>query len=727
MLETTIIKVFIQRGVSAINGRRCGRNQMPSSPLCSVLFHFHVIRSRAPTRRRATLCGIDHHFTSASTPWIATLEALRIELAKAARVTAIRPGMESLHLLDTPKRVVLKTRSATLRGHLKGWEKSFAASHSGHKPGKDDIKQDPDIAAKYKEYSRVRDVLTGKLEVDSLAAPTPRSRSSRKGNDTSLEGARSQRRTGRSGVSSDRSVLGRYCTPTKSDMSAYATHPSQLDPYDSPASASPSQLYCRSAIGPTPQRDGKVLGLFDMLSNSGGSSQATQSINKRRKIDMFGGSVAVGKRGNLIVTQTPSKKRAKNDADILDHLGDGTGNEHESAQGRGRRYSRTPVSEGKKFSLSHFFATPRTLRLVAIGEEGLEQNLTAIAGRVERTPLRSLVLNGQDKDQLYESKAGLDATPSFLKRHSSFTFKERLMSVSTSENVTVKSTSREGKLVFSSPTSLRTGPRTLRTYKSAPKPLSEIVQGIRKMEDERYEDDLDALREMGCEEGEGDVNLGVLVEDSQLPEDDPTTEMDATSVGGEGQKAGEQPLRVWKKKGQKRTTRRANMRPVKVVSKEAPRWVEADGESEDEIVRLEETQLLAGVDDQGTAKRSDHSHHSSHDLAAVREPFSAEQHPRNEGEYDSNADLEDTPDQDFDDGSAVHKRAQKPRPPKQAASKKPPKANTTSKNKGGAKPSAAKKAGTINPNAPSHMNFRSLKIRNKNSKAKGRARYGRGR
>src|ERR1700761_4926757 len=91
--------------------------------------------------------------------------------------------MDSVSLLDTPKRESLSSRSAHLRIALKDWEKSFAASHEGKKPEKDDIKADTDIAKKYKEYNRLRDVLAGRIGLgllDGVGSPTHEKKRSRK-------------------------------------------------------------------------------------------------------------------------------------------------------------------------------------------------------------------------------------------------------------------------------------------------------------------------------------------------------------------------------------------------------------------------------------------------------------------------------------------------------------------------------------------------------------------
>lgn len=62
--------------------------------------------------------------------------------------------------MDSRKRLVSECHD--LRTKLKEWEKFFAETNSGRKPGKEDIKKNPDIAAKYKTYNRKRDVLDGK-------------------------------------------------------------------------------------------------------------------------------------------------------------------------------------------------------------------------------------------------------------------------------------------------------------------------------------------------------------------------------------------------------------------------------------------------------------------------------------------------------------------------------------------------------------------------------------
>ena len=76
--------------------------------------------------------------------------------------------LDTVSLLDTPKRVKLQEKSQTLRAALKSFEHSFASEH-GRKPKQNEIKNDVSIAGKYKEYRRIQDVLAGKIAYEKLS------------------------------------------------------------------------------------------------------------------------------------------------------------------------------------------------------------------------------------------------------------------------------------------------------------------------------------------------------------------------------------------------------------------------------------------------------------------------------------------------------------------------------------------------------------------------------
>jgi hypothetical protein len=619
--------------------------------------------------------------------------------------------MHTVHLIDTPKRSALAAHSTSLRTKLKQWEKSFAASHSGQKPGREDIKACLEIAKTYKEYNRVRDVLDGKLGVESLDDAVKRSPSAGKGRRRKHGAQKSCSETEAGGDAVYASTPRKASRPPHQGQNV--PFPNLLDSYDPPSSAS-SRRYLVTAIGPTPQRDGKVLGLFDLLSNSGRSSQATPSTRKR-KVDILGDDANRGV-GGSVIEQTPSRKRTRveNDGgDLLDHLDDSTPRGHQ-------RHSRTPTSEGKKFMLSQFFATPSTMRFAAIADgqnETLEDQAMDRVASAQQTPLRTHVLGNRVNRTGDIDLPALDATPAYLKR--SCSFKDRLLSVSASTT---------GATEFQK-TNLLTGPPTLRRYKCGLKPLSEIVRGLRQMEDEQHDDDLDALREMES------ARANVLVGDSQAAETGAGTGNGSMEVGVEAGEENRAFTKVWRKKGQKRTTRRANMRPVKMKPKKENQWVAEDSGSEDGVGSEAVEQMQQVVKDaQETLDDGEEQYLgevlSSHAARAQESTKVVEDH-KNDSASGSSSEFEDNSDRgeldDYEEGTGHKVRGKRIcNNDSEAKTTKSTRGKGKDKDTGTADKAKQKKRPTINPNAVSHQNFRSLKIRNKNSKAKGgRGRFGR--
>jgi len=230
--------------------------------------------------------------------------------------------------------------------------------------------------------------------------------------------------------------------------------------------------------------------------------------------------------------------------------------------------------------------------------------------------------------------------------------------------------------------------------------LSAIIQGLRKQEQNRMDDEWDIMDELEAEE-RGEVPRPaaskVMVEDSQVAEmplgpdqgsgSDSDEASDPGALGADGK-----PRKVWKKKGLKRQTKRVKMRPVLHKAKKAAELEERE-ESDEEVV--EETQLAGAP----ARTRQKQKHDRLGDGGGDSD---------NAGEDDaaSNYDGEDA------EAGAKPQKAGKPK----AVSAKDKKA---ADDKSTAKP--AKKV-----NTQAHANFRKLKIKNKNSKANGRGkRFGR--
>ena len=496
--------------------------------------------------------------------------------------------MEPLLLLDTPKRLSLTSQSTDLRATLKEWEKSFAASHQGHKPGKDDIKADADAAKRYKEYNRLRDVLAGRLslhEYEHRASPSRRA--------------------------DKRTQVGH--TPSRPKLASIALPESPRgglhDQYDAPLSASKNGLL--TAIGPTPQRDGKVLGLFDLLPSSGTSGGTPSS--RKRKVDALHPPIELEPPSKCTPTH---RTRDVHQPEIIPPINPSDQNT--------ARHSRTPATESKKAMLAQFLSTPSTLRFTSLLPS------PQIASQLPHTtPLRDSVLKYTPTRDNVTCNTKIEGTPAYLRR--SLSFKDRLLSA-TSVN-----SEPNQEQPTSSYSNLRHRPRRALARKpSMPKPLSQIVQDLRDLEDGDVDDDLDALRE-----AEAGMDQCQALDD-QPPQYEQSAGDSKENLDPMANKE-QMPQRIWKKKGQKRTTKKSNIRPSVLNASSAPKFVASDDEADE----------LNGSDDQ---KRS----------AA-------------------------------------------------ASSRRP-----STKQKGNSGPKSA----TVNPNALVHMNFRSLKIKNKNSKAKGGGRFG---
>jgi DNA replication regulator SLD2 len=342
-------------------------------------------------------------------------------------------------------------------------------------------------AAKYKEYNKSRDILSGKL-------PVPQKENKR-------QTPRKRKHEGRHGEgTSKRQIIE---TPSK------GTYPWEVDPYESPSVIrnlfTPSK---KTVLGPTPQKDGQVLGLFDLLQEDGTPTKGDNVNSASLQVP---------------IQATPRKAKTED----------------------GLKHSRTPSA---KRSLLHPFATPLKNR---------NSN-----GQGERTPSSVCKLHF--------------STPSFLRRDS-----QRNQLPPVNENA-------DG---------LELSPQMVRMpRKPLVRGLSSILAGLRKVEEEVADEDLDALHEME-NEAAGIPNKApakaptaiappkdIQVEDSQprLPLGGFDDEAMFDSEPEEPKGRDGQPLKVYKKKGQKRTTRRVKMKPVRSKPSQ-PSIPNADEESEDEL------------------------------------------------------------------------------------------------------------------------------------------------
>lgn len=457
----------------------------------------------------------------------------------------------------------VEPRQQTLRSELKLWERKFADANGGRKAEKDDIKKHPDIgrrsassendllistAIKYKEYTKLR---SGLCDSNAKKQETPRKSRKRKNEEE------------------------QYVT---------AKHPAVIDPYDIPQSSSSTPTITRTFVGPTPQKNGHVLGLFDML-----SPYSNQAI-------------------------TPSKSRLiHTTSDILKDLDQTPSRRKSKAQIPTTQYS-TPSSSAKRRHLD-ITQTPSSQR---------QHVLTDI------TPTSTRLNNS--------TQSCLDETPAFLKRFS------EPSAFGGSEDAL-------GKNISYSPPQMRL-PR-----KPVGRSLSQLVRSLRKQEEERLDEEMALMHEI--ETGEP----ASLVKDSQVKVGDMPLGADGEHDLSEDGGASVEPRRLWKKKGQKRTTRRANIGVNRTKWKPEVEWKAGDAS---DVENIPDTQAVDG--DGGVIQTS---------------KTARQQKEKNKSKV------------------------------------------VKDKNSVTGKGADGKKIRKINPNATSHANFRSLKIRNKNSKGRTGGRFGR--
>ena len=194
-------------------------------------------------------------------------------------------------------------------------------------------------------------------------------------------------------------------------------------------------------------------------------------------------------------------------------------------------------------------------------------------------PIRRAVGYSTPAPRSAVSSFRFDDTPAFLRRDSQRADMGK-------ENLPAN----EG--VFSwSPVAIRKPP------KAAGRALSALLRGLRAMEDEDLDQEWDVLREMESKNTSRKSleQPKVLKSRSQQPDmplgPDGGLESDEDGVeyADEGKGRDGKPLKVWKKKGQKRTTRRVLIKPNTAKWKPEPAWKadQADRDDEDDVAETQ--------------------------------------------------------------------------------------------------------------------------------------------
>ncbi|KAK6071925.1 DNA replication regulator sld2 [Seiridium cupressi] len=502
-------------------------------------------RPKCPTSRRASAPQrvfrvLYQYFNDVKLFTYATSRLYTLALTSCIKVESFTCS-ESLYIavgictnMEESERQKYEAQAQDLRVALKQFEGDWAKKNDGKKPPRQAIKANPIIAQlqltrlraaqKYKKYNQVRDILDGKIQPPRMGTKQRKSKPEAEPSQTPSERKRP------------------VATPSKPQQ-----HIDVIDTFETPSIRRLFSPTVPTSIGPTPQRNGRVLGLFDLLDQNDENTPSRLRLGETSQPQEQ-------------VHATPSKRtHAQMEADSRTKLG------------------RTPQSSSKRNMLDSFM-----------------------------TPLKNRDGNIQDTNKTPSTTNKLlFSTPAFLRRAPLLPVDEH------------------GEYVSPQPIRL---PR-----KPLVRGLSSVVASLRKMEEDKLDDDLEALHEMENEEaGMGPpvkpANPVQANEKSREEILEPDSQ-DYQLLGGfddEGQYDSEpevqlgrdgQPLRVYRKRGQKRTTRKVNMRPTRAKRPQQSAG-EPDSDGEDGVRELvPETQFDAtkSVDDDEPVNLSSDSNFGASD------------------------------------------------------------------------------------------------------------------
>ncbi|KAK9485858.1 DNA replication/checkpoint protein [Lipomyces starkeyi] len=160
---------------------------------------------------------------------------------------------------------------------IKNWEHEFK-NRCGRQPDKQDIKKNPDIAAKYKEYHKAKRETAGLKE--NIEERDSHSR--RDHNRGRHHGSSHPHRSHNEREASPLPIHELYHTPKRvkheqqHHASSTPTKSVSKVEYDSPYIGNLERRQSITVIGPTPQAEGRVLGIFDITNSPDYLSQSQQ-------------------------------------------------------------------------------------------------------------------------------------------------------------------------------------------------------------------------------------------------------------------------------------------------------------------------------------------------------------------------------------------------------------------------------------------------------------------
>ncbi len=366
--------------------------------------------------------------------------------------------------------------------------------------------------------------------------------------------------------------------PPPGAMSPETRTPSATAPLHlgTPAAAEPTALTPAAAaptsVSPTPQKDGRVLGLFDLLSRTPSRSTTVTSMTLHSFSAVTPSKHRTSGAGETSITTTRTSQVAA--AAMTTTTSTTTVTTPSTA-----RFATTPQSKRNTRQIL-FHASSSSSKTKAVPNANTTSFKTPSTNRVAKLP----------------DTTPTASTPSFLRRRTTTTTASAALTTTLSRvdeqdedsrQPGDKSGAEDDADGYDGQAWKKVGPLRLpRKLGVVGRGLSSVVAGLRKMEEEAFADDEEAMREMemGADapserrvQATVKTTSEVEVNDSQAPPphphhdkpDDPSTtllsgfDQEETYDSPDESHQPAQPLRVFKKRGQKRTTRRANMRPTR--------------------------------------------------------------------------------------------------------------------------------------------------------------------
>lgn len=196
--------------------------------------------------------------------------------------SCVRASRRDAYGLRSNKTSHLMTTILEYKVRIKEWEKKFASEH-GKPPSKSDVKADPDIRKAYKVYNELKKAAASTSSITEI--------------ETAGSSADNERMSSRLTKASQSNPVEMDQVKLPS-LNVYFTDDEEMEK---------NLVVFNAELGPTPQANGKVLSLFDLLMSPPDSSPVNKGSMVKKEPSTISGSPL--KQPNIFKTPTKLVKR----------------------------------------------------------------------------------------------------------------------------------------------------------------------------------------------------------------------------------------------------------------------------------------------------------------------------------------------------------------------------------------------------------------------------------